>query len=41
MHSKIDVVDEERYDYEAKVIKNNRDVWRQLHQIKHSFFFWY
>lgn len=26
LHEKIDVVDEERYDCEAKVIKNNRDV---------------
>ncbi|KAG5846095.1 hypothetical protein ANANG_G00146110 [Anguilla anguilla] len=26
LHSRIDVVDEERYDYEAKVVKNNRDI---------------
>uniref|UniRef100_A0A3B4UJM0 Troponin I, skeletal, slow c n=1 Tax=Seriola dumerili TaxID=41447 RepID=A0A3B4UJM0_SERDU len=26
IHAKIDVVDEERYDCEAKVIKNNRDI---------------
>uniref|UniRef100_UPI0037E77E87 troponin I, skeletal, slow c n=1 Tax=Semicossyphus pulcher TaxID=241346 RepID=UPI0037E77E87 len=26
MHSQIDVVDEERYDFEAKVIKNYRDI---------------
>ncbi|XP_023259710.1 troponin I, slow skeletal muscle-like [Seriola lalandi dorsalis] len=26
IHAKIDVVDEERYDSEAKVIKNNRDI---------------
>ncbi|KAM7002288.1 troponin I, skeletal, slow c [Tautogolabrus adspersus] len=27
MHSQIDVVDEERYDFEAKVIKNYRDIY--------------
>ncbi|XP_042352042.1 troponin I, skeletal, slow c [Plectropomus leopardus] len=26
IHEKIDIVDEERYDFEAKVIKNNRDI---------------
>ncbi|KAF7662073.1 hypothetical protein LDENG_00247060 [Lucifuga dentata] len=26
IHEKIDVVDEERYDYEAKVIKNNKEI---------------
>ncbi|XP_049430185.1 troponin I, skeletal, slow c [Epinephelus fuscoguttatus] len=26
IHEKIDIVDEERYDCEAKVIKNNRDI---------------
>lgn len=26
LHAKIDVVDEERYDYEDKVIKHNKDV---------------
>ncbi|XP_057203638.1 troponin I, skeletal, slow c [Triplophysa rosa] len=26
LHAKIDVVDEERYDFEAKVNKNNRDI---------------
>lgn len=26
LHAKVDVVDEERYDFEAKVNKNNRDV---------------
>uniref|UniRef100_A0A3B3SCD2 Troponin I, skeletal, slow d n=2 Tax=Paramormyrops kingsleyae TaxID=1676925 RepID=A0A3B3SCD2_9TELE len=30
LHEKIDVVDEERYDCEAKVIKNNRDI----HELK-------
>ncbi|KAJ8411223.1 hypothetical protein AAFF_G00172290 [Aldrovandia affinis] len=30
LHAKIDVVDEERYDCEAKVIKNNRDI----HELK-------
>lgn len=27
LHVKIDSVDEERYDFEAKVVKNNKDVW--------------
>lgn len=27
LHSKIDVVDEERYDIEAKVVKNNKEVY--------------
>ena len=31
LHAKIDVVDEERYDYEAKFVKNNKDVCLQLH----------
>ncbi|KTF85001.1 hypothetical protein cypCar_00021605 [Cyprinus carpio] len=30
LHAKIDVVDEERYDFEAKVNKNNRDI----HELK-------
>ncbi|KAJ8373525.1 hypothetical protein SKAU_G00041050 [Synaphobranchus kaupii] len=30
LHRKIDIVDEERYDCEAKVIKNNRDI----HELK-------
>ncbi|XP_061085399.1 troponin I, skeletal, slow c [Conger conger] len=30
LHQKIDVVDEERYDCEAKVVKNNRDI----HELK-------
>ncbi|XP_046889701.1 troponin I, skeletal, slow c isoform X2 [Hypomesus transpacificus] len=30
LHAKIDVVDEERYDYEAKVVKNNKDI----HELK-------
>ncbi|XP_048879194.1 troponin I, slow skeletal muscle-like [Brienomyrus brachyistius] len=30
LHEKIDVVDEERYDCEAKVVKNNRDI----HELK-------
>ncbi|XP_052008478.1 troponin I, slow skeletal muscle-like [Xyrauchen texanus] len=30
LHAKIDVVDEERYDFEHKVVKNNRDI----HELK-------
>ncbi|KAA0715206.1 Troponin I, slow skeletal muscle [Triplophysa tibetana] len=30
LHAKVDVVDEERYDFEAKVNKNNRDI-HELH----------
>ncbi|KAG9329065.1 hypothetical protein JZ751_008177 [Albula glossodonta] len=36
LHAKIDVVDEERYDCEAKVIKNNRDMMRALLGSKHK-----
>lgn len=31
LHAKIDVVDEERYDIEAKVLHNNREVKTLLH----------
>lgn len=33
LYTKIDVVDEERYDYEDKVIKHNKDVSRRTTKI--------
>ncbi len=29
MHHKIDVIDEERYDIDSKVAKNDKEVWKQ------------
>lgn len=38
MHAKIDLVDEERYDCEAKVLKNSRDVCKQTWHNTITFF---